>query len=79
MDNKQEYKTADYTRRANNNYRNKKDNINILLEKGTKERIFNKYGKIAISKYIQELIEKDLKEKEDIKTVDNFPFTRPTE
>lgn len=70
MDNEKDFKTADYTRRANNNYRAKKDNVNILLDKGTKERIKNKYGNISVSGYIQGLIDNDLKE--DNKS--DFPF-----
>lgn len=77
-------KTADYTRRAVDRYIESKDRLSLFLEKGTKERIYNIYGNIKLSEYIQKLIDKDLKEKEDIKPVDscpfgNIPFTRPNE
>ena len=61
MDNdNKELKTADYTRRAVKKYETTKDKITIITEKGTKDRIKNKYGDISISSYITGLIDQDL-------------------
>ena len=62
MDNsKGEYKTKDYTRRAQSNYRAKFDQIALRLPKGTSEAIREKTGQ-TVQAYISELVLKDLKE-----------------
>lgn len=53
-------KTPEYIRKAVKKYETSKDKITIICNKGTKERIINKYGNISISSYISGLIEKDL-------------------
>ena len=60
MDNIKDLKTADYTRRAIKKYENSKDKITIIADKGIKDRIKAKYGDISISKYINDLMNKDL-------------------
>lgn len=62
MDNNGEYKTKDYVRRAQNNYRAKFDQVALKLPKGCKDIIREKTGK-PVATYINELVEKDLKEK----------------
>ena len=61
MDSSNEYKTKDYVRRAQNNYRAKFDQVALRLPKGAKEIIREKTGK-AVAIYINELVAKDLKE-----------------
>lgn len=65
--NNKDLKTADYTRRAIKKYENTKDKITIIAEKGTKERIKAKHGNISLSKYINDLINRDLNEKPETK------------
>ena len=57
-----EYKTKDYIRRAQNNYRAKFDQVALKLPKGSKDIIREKTGK-SVTTYINELVAKDLKEK----------------
>lgn len=54
-----ETKTKSYTRRAVDNYRAKKDNITLTLEKGTRERLERATGENAAG-YIRELVYKEL-------------------
>ena len=54
-------KTKDYVLRAHYNYRNKHDNVSLLLPKGTKDLIKENVGK-SINAYIVDLVKKDLKE-----------------
>lgn len=61
MENKGEYKTKDYTRRAQNNYRSKFDMAAIRLPKGSSDIIREKTGK-SINTFINELVAKELKE-----------------
>lgn len=75
MDNIKDLKTADYTRRAVKKYESEKDKITIIAEKGTKDRIKNKYGDISISKYITGLIDADLNDAE--KPTEPRPETAP--
>lgn len=56
------YKTKDYVRRAQNNYRNKFDQVALKLPKGTKDIIREKSGK-SVTTYINELVADDLKKK----------------
>ena len=56
-------KTPEYTRRAVQKYRENKDQINLVLEKGTKERIETLTGKKA-SAYIKALVMDDLQRME---------------
>ena len=62
MDNKGDYKTKDYIRRAQKNYRNKFDQIALRLPKGAADIIREKTG-TPTNIYIRELVVKDLKEK----------------
>jgi len=62
MDEKREYKTKDYVRRATNNYRAKFDQVSLQLPKGTKDYI-RENAKQPVNVYIKELVLKDLKEK----------------
>lgn len=62
MENNGEYKTKDYVRRAQNNYRNKFDQVALRLPKGAKDIIREKTGK-PVAVYINEIVAKDLKEK----------------
>lgn len=58
-------KTPEYTRKAIKTYQSKHDNINISMEKGTKDRIREKYGQdVSINKYICGLIYNDLEDKQ---------------
>ena len=61
MPEEREYKTKDYVRRAQNNYRAKFDQVALKLPKGSKEIIREKTGK-SVTTYINELVAKDLKE-----------------
>ena len=61
MPKENEHKTKDYVLRAQNNYRAKFDQINILIPKGMREIIREKTGKSA-NAYINELILKDMTE-----------------
>ena len=61
MDNNGEFKTKDYVRRAQNNYRAKFDQVSLKLPKGSKDIIREKTGK-PLTTYINELVSKDLKE-----------------
>ena len=61
MAEEREYKTKDYIRRAQNNYRSKFDQVALRLPKGTSEAIREKTGR-PVSSYIAELVIKDLKE-----------------
>ena len=61
MENTSEYKTKDYVRRAQNNYRAKFDQVALKLPKGCKDLIREKTGK-AVAVYINELVAKDMKE-----------------
>lgn len=61
MDSKGDYKTKDYIRRAQNNYRAKFDQVAIRLPKGASDIIRDKTG-LSINTYINELVLKDLKE-----------------
>lgn len=74
MDNKQEYKTPVYMRRASANYRAKKENASVMLPQGTKERIKAKYGDISFNKYVNDLIERDLKQDLKQDSFVNNPF-----
>lgn len=56
-------KTPEYTRRAVQKYRENKDQINLVLDKGTKERIETLTGKKA-SAYIKALVLDDLQRME---------------
>lgn len=56
-------KTPEYTRRAVQKYRENKDQINLVLEKGTKEKIETLTGKKA-SAYIKALVMDDLQRME---------------
>lgn len=60
-----EYKQKDYVRRAQNNYREKKDQVNLILPKGARDIIAEKTGK-SVNAYIRELVLKDLKERYDV-------------
>ena len=62
MAEEREYKTKDYVRRAQNNYRAKFDQIALKLPKGTKDIIREKTS-LPVTTYINELVAKDLKEK----------------
>ena len=64
MDNKKEKElnTADYTRRAVDNYHNKKDLFSLALRKGTKDAIRAKHGDIKLNDYFQNLVDNDLNE-----------------
>lgn len=55
-----EIKTADYTRRAVDNYHNKKDLFSLALRKGTKNAIRDQYGDIKLNDYFQSLVDADL-------------------
>ena len=55
-----ETKTADYTRRAVDNYHNKKDLFSLALKKGTKDAIRAKHGDIKLNDYFQTLVDADL-------------------
>jgi len=61
MAEEREYKTKDYVRRAQNNYRAKFDQVALRLPKGCKDIIREKTGK-PVAVYINELVAKDLKE-----------------
>lgn len=61
MAEEKEYKTKDYVRRAQNNYRAKFDQVALKLPKGSKDIIREKTGK-SVTTYINELVAKDLKE-----------------
>lgn len=61
MEENKEFKTKSYIRRAQNNYRAKVDQVNLILPKGSKDIIKEKTGK-SINAYISELVKKDLKE-----------------
>lgn len=61
MEENKEFKTKSYVRRAQNNYRAKVDQVNLILPKGSKDIIKEKTGK-SINAYIGELVKKDLKE-----------------
>lgn len=61
MAEEREYKTKDYIRRAQNNYRAKFDQVALKLPKGTRDTIREKTGK-PVNIYIKELVLKDLKE-----------------
>ena len=61
MPEEREYKTKDYVRRAQNNYRAKFDQVALKLPKGSKEIIREKTGK-SVTTYINELVARDLKE-----------------
>lgn len=56
-------KTPEYTRRAVQKYRENKDQINLVLDKGTKEKIEKLTGKKA-SAYIKALVMDDLQRME---------------
>lgn len=58
-------KTKDYVLRAHQNYRNKHDNVSLMLPKGTKELIRDNTG-LSVNAYIVELVRKDLKENYDV-------------
>lgn len=62
MADEREYKTKDYVRRAQNNYRAKFDQVALKLPKGAKDIIREKTGS-PVNVYIKELVLKDLKEK----------------
>lgn len=54
-------KTPEYTKNAIKAYQAGKDRVNLLLERGTKERIKDRYGEdVSITAYIKSLIENDL-------------------
>lgn len=54
-------KTPEYTKNAIKTYQAGKDRVNLLLDRGTKDRIKEKYGEdISITAYIKRLIERDL-------------------
>jgi hypothetical protein len=61
MAEEREYKTKDYVRRAQNNYRAKFDQVALKLPKGSKDIIREKTGK-SVTTYINELVARDLKE-----------------
>ena len=61
MAEEREYKTKDYVRRAQNNYRAKFDQVALKLPKGTKDIIRETTGK-PVAIYINEIVAKDLKE-----------------
>ena len=61
MAEEREYKTKDYVRRAQNNYRAKFDQVALKLPKGSKDIIREKTGK-SVTTYINELVTRDLKE-----------------
>lgn len=61
MAEEREYKTKDYVRRAQNNYRAKFDQVALKLPKGSKDLIREKTGK-SVTTYINDLVAKDLKE-----------------
>lgn len=56
-----EHKTKDYVRRAQSNYLNKFDRVNLRLPKGSAEIIKEKVG-VSINTYLVGLIKKDLLE-----------------
>lgn len=56
-----EHKTKSYVRRAQNNYLQKFDRVNLRLPKGSAEIIKDKIG-MSINTYLVELLRKDLKE-----------------
>lgn len=60
-----EHKTKSYVRRAQNNYLQKFDRVNLRLPKGSAEIIKEKVGK-SINTYLVELIRKDMKENHGI-------------
>lgn len=61
MEYEMEHKTKDYVRRAQYNYMNKFDRVNLRLPKGSAEIIKNTIGK-SINSYLVDLLKKDLKE-----------------
>lgn len=73
-------KTPDYIKSAVANYQKTKERVNILLDKGTKERIKNKYGNdFSINGYIKRLIDADLSGTDAgniDENDDDFPFRR---
>ena len=74
-------KTPEYTRRAVQKYRENKDQINLVLEKGTKEKIEKLTGKKA-SAYIKALVMDDLQRLENgadgPQDQDEKPAQKPT-
>ena len=65
MEDNREYKTKDYVRRAQNNYRKKFDQVVLRLPKGASEVIKENLNR-PVSTYITELVLKDLKENHGI-------------
>ena len=61
MEDNQEFKTKSYVRRAQNNYRAKFDQVNLMLPKGLRDIIPEKKGK-SVNAYIRELVMKDMVE-----------------
>lgn len=60
-------KTPDYTKKAITNYQKTKDRLTILLDKGTKDKIKEKYGAgVNMTGYIKDLILNDLTKDEKI-------------
>ena len=70
MEEQQEFKTKSYVRRAQNNYRAKFDQVNLMLPKGLRELIPEKTGK-SVNAYIRELVLKDMTE--------NYGYEMPEE
>lgn len=55
-------KMKDYTKRAQDNYRAKIDQVNLILPKGCKDYMLEHLD-TSVNAYIRELVLKDLKER----------------
>lgn len=75
--NNKEFKTPEYTRRANKNYQAKRDVITLSLEKGTKDRLKEKCNGKSLNAYLTDLIEKDLNEQPAKKTASPDDVFKP--